>query len=88
MLPRQAIHDLPEEKLKKKPAPGIVAVTVTGLINLCGQELDEQLVNHVFNQGLSCIQTLVRHALWRVKFSAILIRKFLLIDKWRDEVVR
>ena len=60
MLPQLALSDnLLEEKMGRKKAAS-ANVTVPSPINLSGMDVDKQLVNHVFNQGLTLISNLVR----------------------------
>ncbi len=61
LLPRQQVSDPPEDKgVKKKGGNAAVATPISGLISLSGQDLDEQLLNHVYNQGLTYVHNLVR----------------------------
>ena len=59
-MPREAIPDPVEEKVGKKKSPPAVTIPIPGLINLSGMELDEQLMNHVFNHSITLVHNLVR----------------------------
>lgn len=63
LLPRQQVSDPPEEKGAKKKGGGgggAIATPIAGLIQLSGQDLDKQLINFVYNQGLTYTHNLVR----------------------------
>ena len=71
LLPRQQLPDPSEEKGTKKKGGGAAAVPIAGLMSLSGQDMDEQLINHVYNQGLTFLHSLVSSdligAIWLVE---------------------
>ena len=83
MLPRQPVLDPPEDKGGKKKGGGGAIGPIAGLIQLSGQDLDEQLINHVYNQSLTYVHNLVRlenHI--KLFFQSILV---CYIDYWRTQ---
>jgi len=63
------MSDLPEEKGTKKKGGGAAAVPpIAGLLSLSGQDMDEQLINHVYNQGLTYLHNLASSKLLKIMF--------------------